>query len=475
MTDQTDTSVPHNTAAQGKGPFFFQRRFFPMWLGQCLGAVTDNALKQALLIGITYNIITIPFVDNDSAIPFLGALFGIAMALFSPLGGQTADKFETSFMFRRTKLVEVIIMSLASIGFLFRDGVSLTLALFLMGAQSAFFNPSRLSAMPKYLSTKELLPGNAFCNAGLYACIMTGYVIGGGLVETARGPETIGLILVVLAVIGWLSVRFSPKAPADDPELKIDFNWFRQVGKLVGYVKDEPPVWHPMAGILLFYFVSTAITVVLPFYVRDTLGAMGVLSVLIMAIFTIGILIGALSIAAYSKGKSGLGISAVTMTLAAIISVVIYFLSLPELAIDAGQCRGAINTDDCRTVGDFFTSSRAYVLVGLFFLSSLSMGMFIVPLQAAVQRRVQPKYRARIISAGNILNAIAAILGSLSVYFVTETALTPNQAFLGAAAVQAFIGLYMIYRKRSVPEGLYDEMLRENAKIIEEASPQTAI
>ncbi|MEE9329459.1 MAG: MFS transporter [Parvularculaceae bacterium] len=444
-------------------PFFFQRRFLPMWTGQCLGAITDNALKQALLIGLPYGVFTIADINGDKLVPFMGALFGIGMMIFSPYGGQFADKYETSFMFRRTKFIEFLIMSLAAIGFYYRDGISLTVALFLMAAQSAFFNPSRISAMPKYLSTKELMPGNAFCNAGLYACIMVGYVIGGGLVEKPDGPVTIAGLMVVLSFLGWMAVQLSPKRAADDPELKIDYNWFRQVGRLVTYVKAEPSVVRPIAGVFLFYYIGTAITVVLALYVRDTLGASGVVATMLMATFTIGTLIGALSIAVLAKGRSGLGISAIAMCVAGVASVVIYFISLPELLVDVGGCRGAVETGDCRGIGEFFTGTRQYLLVGLFLVSSMCTGMYIVPLQTAIQRRVQPTHRAQIVSAGNILNAFAAILGSMSIYAVTQTSLTPHQAFLVAAFIQFGIAAYMLKRKSDVPEGLYDEMLDATA------------
>ena len=63
--------APANT--QG-GMFFFQRRFMPMWLGQCLGAITDNALKQALIIGLTFKVFTFGDMNGDDLFAFFGCL-----------------------------------------------------------------------------------------------------------------------------------------------------------------------------------------------------------------------------------------------------------------------------------------------------------------------------------------------------------------------------------------------------------------
>lgn len=136
-----DISAPAQTETSSQKPLMLQRRFLPMWTALSLGAFTDNMLKQALSIALVYGILTAPIIGNDSAVPIIGALFPIAMLLFSTLAGQVADKYETSMMFRRTKFVEFLLMVLAAIGFLISNSAILILALFLMGAQSAFSAP----------------------------------------------------------------------------------------------------------------------------------------------------------------------------------------------------------------------------------------------------------------------------------------------------------------------------------------------
>ena len=176
---------------QKSTPLFFQRRFFPMWLGQSLGALADNMNRQILAIGVTYGAIPLAGIaDGQKAIPLIGAFFPIAMLLASPLGGQFAEKFETAFMFRRTKIMEVALMVIAALGLLFNAGWFVVFALFGMGLQSAFFNPVRQAAMPKYLSSDELVRGNGLCNAGLYVAILLGFGLGGFLIGNGdRGRE----------------------------------------------------------------------------------------------------------------------------------------------------------------------------------------------------------------------------------------------------------------------------------------------
>ncbi|NHK29455.1 MFS transporter [Parvularcula flava] len=442
------------------GPFFFQRRFLPMWVAFVLGAFTDNMLKQALLIGLTFQaLITLPGIaDGASIVPVAGALFPLAMLVFSPIAGQVADKYETRKLFRLTKFVEFLLMVLAAAGFLMLGtplapvaGPVLVLALFLMGVQSAFFSPVRISAMPKYLTSQELIRANAFCNGGLYTSILLGLLLGGMLIIMDGGPLIVSIVLAIAALAGWLAIRATPEASPDDPGLTIEYNPLRLIQRQIGYVSREPPVIRPLIGIGLFFFISTAVTIAVPVYADETLNADGSVATAIMGLFAIGALIGAVISALLSRGRSGLGFATSAMTVASVASVALYIAS--ALFEHDGDRLNAM---------EFLSRPDGWLLAGLFMICSAAMGVFTVPLQAAVQRRARPQHRARIMASGNMLNALTAGIGSLSVLFVTGTAMTPHAAFLGIAALQATITLYMVFRRRSVPEGLYDEVLDDH-------------
>jgi len=439
------------------GPFFFQRRFLPMWVAFVLGAFTDNVLKQALLIGLTFqSLITLPGVaDGASIVPLAGALFPLAMLVFSPIAGQVADKYETRKLFRLTKFVEFLLMVLAAAGFLMLGtplsalgGPVLVLALFLMGVQSAFFSPVRISAMPKYLTSQELVRANAFCNGGLYTSILIGLLLGGMLIIMEGGPLIVSIVLAVAALVGWLSIRLAPEAAPDDPGLTIEYNPLSLIQRQIGFVAKEPPVIRPLIGIGFFFMISTAVTIAVPIYADETLKADGSVATAIMGLFAIGALIGAVISALLSRGRSGLGFATSAMTVATLSTVALYFASV--MFEHDGSRLDALQ---------FLSRPDGWLLAGLFMTCSAAMGVFTVPLQAAVQRRAKPQHRARIMASGNMLNALTAGIGSLSVLFVTGTAMTPHGAFLGIAALQGAVTVYMVMRRRAVPEGLYDEAL----------------
>lgn len=439
-------------------PFFFQRRFWPMWGAFALGAFTDNMLKQALLIGLTYNAIVLPWVDDGAAIvPVAGALFPLAMLLFSPIAGQVADKYETSRLFRITKFTEFCLMIAAAGALLLLgtpmaalSGPLLVAILFAMGIQSAFFSPVRIAAMPKYLSSDELIRGNALCNGALYTAILLGLLVGGLLIVLPNGPAMVGAILALAALAGWRVITLAPPAGADAPDIRIERDPFTQIVRQAHQVAGEPAVVRPLIGIGLFFFISTAVTIAVPIYTADTLNADSTVANMIMGLFVVGAFIGAVLSAMLSKGRSGLGFATTAMSVAAVLTIALY-------AASAVFARG--QSADIIGIGGFLGRWEGWVLSGLFMACAAALGVYTVPLQAAVQRRARPAIRARIMAANNIVNAIAAMAGSLSVTSITATAMAPHQAFIAIALMQGVIAVYMIRRRRTVPEGLFDEAL----------------
>ena len=447
-------------------PLFFQRRFLPMWLGQSFGALADNMNRQVLLIGVPAGVVALSgFEKNPSAIPLIGMLFPIGMLLGCLFGGQFAEKFETSMMFRRTKVAEVILMFIAAMGLIINQGWFVMFALFAMGLQSAFFNPVRQSAMPKYLGTDELIRGNGLCNAGLYACIVLGFGIGGFLILAEGNGRTIAaIVLFAFSLTGFISILFAPQAPPTNPDHVIDWTGLDTI-KMIGTTMRDERVVRPLIGLALFYFISMIVTVLLPLFAQQTLQASISSVTVFMLLFAVGAGTGALISASLSRGRSGLGFATIGVSLAAIVTAGVFIAAqMVVMPTDPDLLTTTIDDRVVMTTAALFSQPAGMIIGILLCLSSVFLGVYLAPLQAAIQRRAPAERRARVLAVGNMLFAIAAILGSIAVLLVTNSAITPNHAFLGVAIVLALIGAYMIFRRTQVPEGLFDEVLTNQSK-----------
>jgi len=430
-----------------------------MWTALSLGAFADNMLRQALIIGIAFGSIrTAGFAEANDAVPLIGSLFAVAMLYVSSISGQFAEKYETALMFRRTKLVELVLMAIAAAGFALNSGWLLIITLLLMGAQSAFFSPVRMAAMPKYLAPDELVRGNGLCNAGLYVSILLGLFFGGLLIAQQGGGMQVSLVLVAAAAAGWLASLAAPPAAANAPDLRIDWNPFSQSALILRFAFVSPGVTLPLLGAAFFFFASTLVTVLTPLYVRLALGADEMTATAIMGVFAIGAGLGALASAALSKRRSGLGFSAFGISAASVCAIAVYALT------------GAVTAsgEAPQTIAALIADPAGVGLLAAFGASAVCMGLFVVPLQAAAQRRAPSDKRGRIMAASNMLNAAAAIAGSLSVLLVTRGVVGPASAFLLVAALQGAVALLMAWRKMKLDAGLYDTAHFETVRATKE-------
>lgn len=437
-----------------KTPLFFERRFLPLWAAFSLSAFNDNVLRQALIIGIGYGAIPIAgFNDPKNAIPFVGGLFSAATLACTSIAGQIAEKYETAMLLRRLKFAEFVLMALAALGFYLDNGLFLAVIFVAMSAQLAFFSPVRITALPKYLRPDELIRGNAFCNAGMFIAVVAGLVLGGVLMPLPFGWIVISAILLTAAMTSGLGVLAQPPAPPDAPHLKIDWNPAGQTIRIMAFAFSEPGVWRALVGVAIFYVVSTITTILVPLYAIEELGANGAAATAIMGVFAVGAGFGAIVSATLSKRRSGLGFSALGIGAAGAMTFGLYWLT--SIVAETGASA---------TVRQLLSHTPGRLLLAGFFFSSAFTGLYLVPLQAAAQRRAPAATRARIMAAGNLLNACCAMFGSLCVLLITATPLTPASGFLIISAVEFGVALYMVARWFVLPQGLYDDSLNGSAR-----------
>ena len=214
--------------------FLFSKRFTPLFITQYLGAFNDNFLKNAILIMATFQLCKdstqAGFIAN-----FAAGCFILPYVLFSSLAGQVADKFDKAKVARVVKLIEIILMIGAAIGFYFASIPILLTMLFLMGAQSTFFGPVKYSLLPIHLQSNELLKGNAVIGGGTYLAILTGVIAGGITVSIKNGIYYSGAVLFILAVLGYLASVKIPAAPPLDKDVKISWNLGKEIFNIVNF------------------------------------------------------------------------------------------------------------------------------------------------------------------------------------------------------------------------------------------------
>ena len=168
------------------------KRFAPFFWTQFFGAFNDNVFKNALMALITFGILQagleLHSMNNLGAMLFILPFF-----LFSALAGQLADKYEKSKLIRAVKILEIVIMVLGALCFIYQQTWGLMLLLFLMGTQSAFFGPVKYSIIPQHLHRDELVGGNALVETGTFVAILLGTLTAGIISNWETAPAYLPL------------------------------------------------------------------------------------------------------------------------------------------------------------------------------------------------------------------------------------------------------------------------------------------
>lgn len=424
------------------------RRFVPMLGAQIFGAFNDQFLKMALITLVTWKELSIAGLPPSVLTPIAGAAFTAPFFLFSAMAGQVADKYDKALVLLRVKQAEIFIMLLAAFALIANIPILMLLTIALMGAQSAFFSPTRNSVLPQWLKKEELVTGNAMMNGFISISVLVGMVLGISLITITNGPKIVSLILVTFAFFGWLSIRQAPPAPSQSPEIKIDPWIFPTIVRTLKFSFSKPDVLRPMLGTAWYYWIVAAIIILMPIYVKDVLHYEPIVLTLIMLLFTIGALVGAITCMLFAKNNRAIYMSAFGALGLAVINFDLFFIcqDIGNLAF-SGFIPATDTTAAVMGNLDSFLAmpNTTHFMVALF-LSAIMASMFVIPLNALAQQRAEAKHRARLLAAGALLLNAATTLSQLMVMGLGLMAIAPHYTFAILGAVTTLIMLYVFYR-----------------------------
>ncbi|TXH64811.1 MAG: MFS transporter [Lysobacteraceae bacterium] len=386
-----------------------QRRFLPFFLVQSLGAFNDNVYRQAI-IGMLFWL----GVDQAQRTLYTNlapALFILPFFLFSATAGQIAEKLEKSRLIRITTTMEIVIMSVAAVGFLLQNMPLLLVALFGTGLQSALFGPVKYSILPSVLKPEELTGGNGLVEMGTSISILVGMIAGGLIFQVAdsRGPVAAATAIVLLAVIGNLVSRLIPKVDAGAPDLKVHVNPIPESRHVLSLARKQLAVRNSMLGVSWFWFFGTVLTAQLPTYAEINLGGNISLYLFAFALFSVGTGIGSLLCEKLSGRTVEIGL------------VPLGAFGMSAFLLDLYFARtGAPPTTGLDVMGFLDQPGGWRIAIDLTGIG-LFAGLFIVPLFALIQSRTPKSELSRVISAVNIQNAFFIVLAAvLSVLLQTQ-------------------------------------------------------
>lgn len=421
---------------------FFNRSFLALFCTQYLGAFNDNFFRTAMATFITYKVTTMSAGSKSVIVSLAVALFMLPFFLFSALAGELADKFRKDILIKATKILEVVIVLLAAVGFLTTTVPLLLTVLFLMGAQSAFFGPVKYSILPDILSEKQLIAGNGIIEAGTYASILQGTVFG-GLIITLTHIDLFGrsfavtdlflpAIMLSVSLLGLTASLFIPRQKPVHAALKVDKNFLRSTWKNMKFAKQNHAIFLCILGISWFWMLGTALVAQMPSLAHTILNGTPSLFTFLLTLFSCGIGIGSLLCQFLVKGE----ITSKYVPISALLMTVF----LADLACATSGYVLPVSPVDYKDFLLTFAGKRITLdLLGF----AVCGGLYVVPLNAMLQFLASEDTRSRVIATNNIVNALFMVMGSGFCAFLLALHFTIPTVFGIIAFANALAAIYI--------------------------------
>ncbi|MDR3055860.1 MAG: MFS transporter [Zoogloeaceae bacterium] len=442
-------NTPQNNKEHSQFALLANRRFGPLFVTQFFGAFNDNLFKNALVVLLAFQAGKWTTLPAELLTNVAAGLFMLPFFLFSATAGQLADKLDKARLARYTKLLEIVIVLLACAGFALESLPFLLVVLFLMGLQSTLFGPVKYAILPQHLRPDELVGGNALVEAGTYVAILLGTLSGGVLAGIPdSGTVWISAVALAVAVTGYLASRGIPAAPAPEPELEVNANILTETWRCICFARENRSVFLSILGISWFWLYGSVFLAQFPVYTKVVLGGDTGMVTLLLAVFSIGIGGGSLLCEKLSRHKLELGLvpfGALGMTL----------FGFDLASVTPAHAAGLTAPLPLMTLLNAPAIWR--VLVDLALLGVCG-GVYCVPLYALVQQRSNPNFRARVIAANNILNALFMVAGAIfAAFLLTTDGGNIPLLFMLVAIANALVAIYIF---TLVPEFLLRALVK---------------
>ena len=397
-----------NHQAGGYGALLRRRGFLALMVAQFLGALNDNILKMTVVL-IATGAAGTDSAEAASFIALAGGAFILPFLLFSGWAGQIADRNRKDRVIAYVKLFETPIMLLAIPALMSGYDWAMLGSLFLISTQAAFFSPAKYGILPEILDTAQLSRGNALLEASTFLAIILGAVIGGVLFDLVS-HATIGWLMVGFAVIGAFAAFHTERAPA--PREKRRFSLRPSADLIPGFkaIMADRGMIMTAAGITWFWLLAAFLQMMAIRLGREDLGLGGGGTGMLQAAIAIGIGLGSLAAGRLSGPKVEPGL------------VPLGSIGMGAASVWLAGATGSLNA-----------ALPALAALGFF------GGLFIVPLNAALQQKAPEDERGRVVACANMIGTVGILLASGLAWVMGSALHWSTSAEVLAAGIGTFI------------------------------------
>ncbi len=412
---------------------------------QFFGALNDNVFKNALVILITYQGVSMLGINSSALVALSGGVFILPYFFFSATSGHIADRYEKTKLVKLIKKIEILIVFLAIFGLYQKNYPLLLLVLFLFGLHSTFFGPLKYSLIPHYSTPENLVFSNALISSGTFLAILMGTILGG----LAASNWGLKFFLILFAILGLLFAnRLTPEEHIGVEHTDVDWNFWTSTRDTLKLTFKNSLVGILIIGLSWFWFLGAGLLSLLPVLSKNIFHGNERVATMMLFTFTVGMGLGPFVFERFSRGR--VMRSLIPLSLVA-MSFFIFDIALVINKIYKQSALMTIVTTLAGPVGvkEFFKLKMSYrIILDLFSLSFFG-GIFTVIQFSELQRITSRTELARIVAGNNIINSFSMVSVSILLMILHQLSFNLSIIFgiLGVLNVLMCVALIFFYRQ----------------------------
>lgn len=367
------------------------KKFLPLYTTSVFGVINDNALKfLAAFVAMKW----VSAEQGANIVNITAAALVLPYVLFSPLAGKLPKYFSKIRIIRTAKLAEFGIMLVALTG-IYLQNVYITVAsVLLMGLQSALFSPSKYGLIKDIGGINGISEGMGGMEAFSFVGMLAGAVIGSFISEYDSLLIYFG-VLVGFAALGYLAsltLKADEQKSAEDSSAN-PIKFIIEASKITRKYKRLPRAIHLLC---LFWWLSASLQTILMTYCPERFGITNFQTGCVLALMAVGVSLGCVICGKLDKKHFMLshiykfGIA---------LAIILYAIYKFEMSATV------------------FTILAAVVA----FLG----GMFKIPLDAEIQKRVDTKELNIVLAYFNLLSFVYIFIACVTNILVIRYLGTP--------------------------------------------------
>lgn len=268
-----------------------KKNWFYLFITNFIGVFNDNFLKHCIIfISVTWNLP--PWLSQSQLISAVAAALVLPYLFFSPLAGRLAIRHSKQRIWQLLKLMELPVMLLASIAFLFHWVGLAVLSVLLLGILSCLYSPSKYGLIRDVGGPEGASFGSGIFETMAFLGILIGSVAAPFLSDHYNVWILISIIML-MALLGYLtSLRMKVRELPEETDQEDTINPLKFLVVSYRFAAQHKYINSAILGTSIFWMIGGMIQMNVVIHCVQTLGTTNSVAGIILCCAAVGIALG---------------------------------------------------------------------------------------------------------------------------------------------------------------------------------------